>query len=163
MNMPELNAKGKRKQKSAPIDIQANIFEFHTVTQDFSAIGNIRFKKGDVHITGGRVRYDHRAQQVIISQNVHVKKGPLAMYSKEVRADINQNAVQAVGDVKIKYRDYIGTAQKASFNIDQMKVLLKSARVKEGVDLLKADTIIIDIKNNRITSKGNTQVKTVPR
>jgi len=150
------------KPNRGPIDIKAQLFEFDSNSQNFTATGKVKIKQDNVYLTGGKTVYKQKTQQIIMKGNVNIKKGPLFMTARHVVADINQNIVTAFGEVEIRYRDYIGKAQKASFNIEKMKVLLNSASINQGRDSLKADSIFLDMKNNQITSKGNTQIKTMP-
>lgn len=142
------------------VEINADFFEFDAKNKQILANGHVVVLQKDIRITSNKAFYDQSLKKINLYENVVISKGGMDLYCDEAIAYGQDNKVEAKGHVKFNSQNISGKSGLAYYDIDAQYVeLLQSPVVQQGEDYITGDVIEVDLKEQKVKTKGNGTVK----
>ena len=146
------------------IQIDADFFELDANRNNVIASGNVVVTQADIILYGDKATYDQRSQLIDLKHNIRLIKGEMTLYCDTVRADGVKNTISAKGNVRFSFKDMKGLSESIEFDIDKQELVLAgSPKAWQGQDLVQGDMIFINLKKNKVTTKGKAKIYISPK
>ncbi len=144
---------------SDKLKINADIFELDGKKNTVIASGNVVVVQQDVTITGAHATYNQAKSNIIIFDNVCIKKGKMQVFCDQVKANNNKGLITALGNVRFTIAAIKGQANKAVYNINTKKIILTGKpTAQKNNNKLTGDLITIDLKTEKIVTRGSAKI-----
>jgi len=142
------------------VHIESDVFEFDGVKNKILATGHVVVTQRDIVLKSPRALYDKAKQVIQLLDNVELTHVELHLTCDEATAFGDEDKVEAVGHVHYTYRDIVGDADRAVYDMNKQTIVLTgSPTTRQGEDQLVADTVIVDLKRKKVITQGKAKVK----
>lgn len=137
------------------IQISADVFELDGQKNLICASGNVFVTQQNIKISGRTALYNQAKNSVQISDHVRLEKDHLTVLCDRLVANGTANTIQAFGNIQLSFTDATGQAETAFYDLTKNLITLSGKPLlQRRKDSLTGDQIIIDLKTERITTKG---------
>lgn len=125
-----------------------------------SEIGAEQALEEPIEITSERLEVDEQAGTAIFFGQVVARQGEMTIYSEKLilyRSEELEEVekLEASGGVRIVQQDRVGTAQHASFYMQEEKLVLSGdAKIQQDQNLVAGEEITLFLKENRSLVKS---------
>ncbi|MDQ7782803.1 MAG: LptA/OstA family protein [Desulfomonilaceae bacterium] len=140
---------------SRPVEIAADKAEGRSLPRGYETVfsGKVKVTQADMILTCDRLIIIYEQKEGSTSRSA-TARGP----SDNLRSAENIRTITALGHVKIVQRDTTATAGKGVYDHAERTVTLsESPRLRQGSNVLEANTIVIFLEENRIEFEGGGQ------
>ncbi len=142
------------------VHIDSDQFELDGVTNKVLATGHVVVTQRDIVLKSPRALYDKAKQTIELLDGIELIHNELRLTCDSATAFGQQDKVEAIGHVHYTYRDIIGDADKAVYDMTKQTIVLTGSPVtRQGEDQLVAETVIVDLKRKKVTTQGKAKVK----
>jgi lipopolysaccharide transport protein LptA len=142
------------------IDITAEEFEFDGIKNIVNAVGNVVVTQRGAVITSKRAVYEKDGKTISMYDGVTMKREGLILRCDTAIADGVEDVVTAIGAVTYAMGKIKGSAGRAVYDMNKGLITLTGNPVaNQAGDFIKGETIIIDLVNNKVRTKGKANVK----
>ncbi|HET9001905.1 MAG TPA: LptA/OstA family protein [bacterium] len=131
--------------------------------RQFVATGRVVIVRGDRHLSGDRVVYDHQVQQGTVDGQAELARGSDRLRADHVFADLRRHEARADDHVLLDQDGIHGSADHATYNEpDQTAVLLGNVKILRGRDTLAADRATVLLGRHTAIAEGHVEVVAYP-
>lgn len=142
------------------VDIESDQFEFDGKTNKILATGGVTVTQGEIVLKSPRALYEKAKQIIQLLDGVHITHNELKMTCDSATAFGLEDKVDAVGRVHYTYKDIVGDADRAVYDITKQTIVLTGSPItRQGEDQLVAEMVIVDLKSKKVITKGKAKVK----
>jgi lipopolysaccharide transport protein LptA len=150
---------GLSKKINENILIKADLFELDGKLNLIIASGNVLVKQRDVNLYSKKAYYYQDKQIIHLTDSVKVIKDKMLLTCKEAKANGHKNILTAIGNVVFSFDKIRGKSSKAVYNFKKEKITLTgNPQAWRGLDSITGKIIDINMKNKKITTKGEAEV-----
>jgi lipopolysaccharide transport protein LptA len=153
------SAPSNPKTMGKDININADMFEVDAKANIVVASGNVVVKQKDVTLYGKKALYNQKKQLIKVIDGVRMVRGDMLLTCNQANADGANDIIKALGNVYFTFSNIKGTAENAKYNLKtQTILLLGKPHAWKGKDEIFGETIYIDLKEEKITTRGKAKV-----
>ena len=139
-----------------PIQINADSFEYDSLSKMVLASGNVVVVQKDIVMTGQRAFYNQGFKKMFIQGPVKLTKGNFTLHCDKVYAFEQEFTIIASSNVTFSYDKITGSSQKADYSLLSDSITLTGhPTVIRDKDRLWGTRIVIFLKTKKIKTIGN--------
>ena len=140
---------------------EADKFVFDFNKKNILGLNAIKLSYGNMITTSDKINYNVTSKKIKVEGNTLFKRGNLNLKSESANIQFPE-FINAVGDVRLVYEDYICSSGFANFNLNDQKItFVKDVNFfdKKNNDKFYGNKIIFDLVNEEILSVGKSRAK----
>lgn len=164
LNSKKISSKEDILIEKQGIIINAKGFSADTALEDMVLEGRpkaqiiIKENESPLFLEADQFKMNGRAGIISAGGKSEIRRDELLIKCSDLRFLEKQKILYAEKEVQIYFKDIFAKTDKASYDINNKKILLSGhAKARRGENELKGDRLIIDLKDNKIIVEGRTK------
>ncbi len=144
---------------ASPVSLDADRFEFYAKDQKVVAKGRVQILKGDITLKSKGATYFKKEDLLVLEQDVVLTRKDMTLTCLRLVADGKQNLIVARDRVTYGLGTIKGNSDQADyFLLPQRVVLSGTPVVYQGENLVRGDSIVVDIRSKKVVTKGRSKL-----
>lgn len=138
-----------------PVELRAARADADRARGVVAASGGVTVRRGDLVLRAAEATYTQADRRVVAAGDAVVDSEAGMLAADRLEALLAEEVVVAEGRVRFRYRDIVGTADRARLSRrDRIAVLAGAASAQMGAHRVTADVLTVDLAARRVTAAG---------